>query len=100
MSKDSKKNKTSFKEGAGPFGVGDSVADLKTLNIFEALQESSAYQELTKDLSSDQEAHVTKEAQMHADAYQKIYAKIFEVLSTKEGKEAFRKMAAKKMQGR
>ena len=100
MSKDSKKNKTSFKEGAGPFGVGDKVEDLENLNIFDALVASSGYKNVTKDLDPEQEKHVMKEAKEHAEGYQKIYMNILKLLSTEKGREEFRKMAAKKMQGR
>ena len=99
MTKKSKSN-TSFKERAGPFGVGKTVEDIKKLNIYEELIDDTTFAELTKNLDEKGREHVLKEAKIHAASYQKILDMVAETLSTPEGKKKFKEMARKKARGK
>jgi hypothetical protein len=94
------KKKTTFKEGTGPFGVGETLEDVEKLDVFEALVSTENFDEITKDLDPEQQKHVMKEAHAHAEAYQKILDKFTDILSTPEGRKKFKQMALKKSGGK
>ena len=96
----SKKDKNKIKFEEGPFGVGATVEEIENLNVYKTLLSSQQFDTIIKDLDDEQTEHVLKEAQVHADAYQKVLDKFTEILSTPEGKKKFQEMALKKMSGR
>ena len=98
MSKKSK-SKTSFKEQTGPFGVGETIEEIKKMSVYEELIQGMGFAELTKDLNDKEKEHVLKEAKLHADSYQEVLDRVVKTLSTPEGKKKFREMALRKARG-
>ncbi len=98
--KDEQKNKVKFDERGGPFGVGETVEEINKLNIFEFLQETAAFKEVTKDLQDVEKSEVLKEAKIQSEKYQKVLDHFKTILSTPEGKKRFKELAKKKMGGR
>ena len=98
--KKQKRSKVNCDEKGGPMGVGETLEEINDLNIFEFLQDTSAFKELTNDLNKDQMAEVLKESQKQADGYQKVLDHFKEILSTEEGKRNFASALKKKVGGR
>ena len=97
---DKKTRKVKFEERGGPMGVGETLEEINNLNVFEFLQETHAFKELTNDLNKDQMSEVLKESQRQSESYQKVLDHFKELLSTDEGKKNFANMVKKKMGGR
>lgn len=95
-----KKSKVKFDENGGPAGLGDSLEEIKNLNIFEFLQETAAFKEVTKGLSKEENKDVLKEAERQAESYQKVLDHFTEILSTEKGKSQFAQMVKQKFSGR
>ena len=95
--KKQKRNNVKFDERGGPMGVGETLEDINKLDVFEFLQETSAFKELTNDLNKEQTAEVLKESQRQSESYQKVLDHFKNMLSTEDGRRSFVKMANKKM---
>ena len=96
----SKKSKVKFDEKGGPAGLGDNLEEIKNLNVFEFLQETAAFKEVTKDLTKEEHKQVLQEAERQAEGYQKVFNHFTEILSTEEGKKQFAQMVKQKFSGR
>ena len=94
------KNKVDFDDYGDPAGLGDDIEEVKNLNIFEFLQDTAAFKEVTKDLSENENIQVLKEAEIQAASYQKVFDHFSKILSTDEGKKKFEEMMRKKVYGR
>lgn len=89
----SDKNKPKF---SGPMGVGETLEEVKSVNIYEFLQKTEQYSELTKDLKEEQLKEVNKEVSDLADSYQVIVEKVTEALSDPKSQKLFMQMLQKR----
>ena len=89
-----KKQKVNYKEriiGKGEFGVGETLEDVKSININDMVHELDEFSTLTKDLTPEQKKHVSNETKKFADKYQEVFSGMIEQLSDPEKAEEFRK---------
>ncbi|MAF23972.1 hypothetical protein CL634_00075, partial [bacterium] len=84
------------KEKNGPFGMGKTIEDVKSISIFEEVVGSEYIKELTKDLNRDDKKQVLKEAKNISEPYQKLIEKFAEIMETPEGKKMFAEVMSKK----
>ena len=90
-----KNKKVDFKE-SGPYGVGNSVEDIKNLDVFEHLQTTEAFKHIMEDLTEEQRKHVLEESELFSGRWQKVLNHMSNVLSTPEGQKEFLKQFKKK----
>ena len=77
-------------------GVGETLEEVKSVNIYEFLQKTEQYSELTKDLKEEQLKEVNKEVSDLADSYQVIVEKVTEALSDPKSQKLFMQMLQKR----
>lgn len=93
-----KKKKINYKEriGTGPFGVGETVEEVKESDVYDFTTSLDEFKEVTKDLTPEQLEHVKKETKAYAQKYQTILEKFTQVLTSPEGQAAFIKEMKKR----